>query len=116
MQRKDIQALGKAINVLSKPRFVVKKGKTVGKPESRWVVYDLKFKEWVVCSTNYKQLRRISDSWNAEEATAVIPQKLELKLVASNPYTWYELTVRKLNKQTAARDIRQNLVGLKLVG
>ena len=39
-----------------------------------------------------------------------------LQLVVSNPYSWYELRVRKLNQTASTRIPRPNPAGLKLVG
>ena len=39
-----------------------------------------------------------------------------LSLVSTESYSWYELTLRKLNKKVRTRNYCQNKIGLKIVG
>jgi hypothetical protein len=39
-----------------------------------------------------------------------------INLVHSNPYSWYEIRIRKLNQTATTRIPRPNPAGLKLVG
>jgi len=45
-----------------------------------------------------------------------LDDRVSLQLVVSNPYSWYEIRVRKLNQTASTRIPRPNPAGLKLVG
>jgi hypothetical protein len=110
-----MKELGKAMNELERyrapaVRFVVKRGKTVGQPEHRWVVWDTRFQEWMIAGENYRVIKNTADGWNVEEI-----KRPQLVLVVSNSYDWYQLTVRKLSRVLPRQNDRKNQVHLSLV-
>jgi phage-related protein len=115
MKQQDVFSLSKAMNELSKHaapklRFIIKQGKSVG-VENRWVVFDTQYKEWVMAGENYMELKEIMAEWNKEE----IVKAPGFQLVHSQSYSWYELTVKKLNKHLNNRNDGDIKLALRLV-
>jgi hypothetical protein len=85
-------------------------GKSIGREDLVWVIFDNLYNEWVITDTSIKFLRNTCAEWNEESLTEV-----NLTLVHSESLSWYDRTIQKLNRLNNGNKI-ENKIGLRLVG